>query len=72
MDQLDVNLTELRIAVIDRQRAKTSHLPPSAPLLDDGGDDENLMVFETSTDQSAPASIEPEPARSWFQRLFGA
>ena len=46
-------------------------LTPNAPLVDDVGDDDMSMVFKTSAEQSAPASIEQEPARSWFQRLFG-
>ncbi|HEX8553282.1 MAG TPA: hypothetical protein VF695_01120 [Sphingomonas sp.] len=71
MDQLDVNLSELRGALAERQRARTSDLTPNAPLVDDVGDDDMSMVFKTSAEQSAPASIEQEPARSWFQRLFG-
>lgn len=71
MDQLDVNLSELRVALFERQRARTSDRTPSAPLVDDSGDDDMSMVFATAVERSAPASIEQEPARSWFQRLFG-
>ena len=72
MDQLDVNLSELRVALVGRQRIRTSRMPPSTPFLNLSDYDDKLMTFEASTEQSAPDLIELEPARSWLQRLFGA
>lgn len=71
MDQLDVNLSELRVALLERQRAKTSHTPPTMALLNNGLHYNNSIILQTSTEQSAPTPIKPEPARNWFQRLFG-
>ncbi|WP_155006494.1 hypothetical protein [Sphingomonas hengshuiensis] len=72
MDQLDVNLSELRIALVEKRRARASRITPVARMGDDGGNHDASMISEVSCDQSPPRSIEPEQARSWFQRLFGA
>ncbi len=71
MDQLDVNLSDLRVALVELPQARSTDLKPSAPLVDGVGKDDVSIRYEALTEQSASARLEAEPARSWFQRLFG-
>lgn len=72
MDQLDVNLSELRVALVERRQTRTSKIPLTTAFLNDGVNDDKKVMFGTSTEKSGTVAIEPEPVRSWFQRLFGA
>lgn len=71
MDQLDANLSGLRVALAERRRTVASDLTPRVPSIDEADGNNHGIVFKTSAGQSVSASIEPESTRSWFWRLFG-
>lgn len=68
MDQLDVNLTELRNALVNPRRRNTPVLITDEPV---PAGESVLDAVVASEAQPGAFAAEHMRARSWFKRLFG-